>query len=217
MRFSFEHFICFLICLVDESYSIIPDVVDWTNSSMGVNQENFLYSQQWAESVGFHQTTLSPECIDNSTVFDQATSTCRCPMDSYDRDNSNNSRVCVNKCCAVGFSFSQTLLKCVPSELSFNPRPILRDGKHQVVNTTEFIIRKWVWNCSDRKTYVWSSKSQHRTSMSIIVETGKLFIPQVWIRDAQFIENYCIDDFLSTDGTPHVRYTFNLISLTNLE
>lgn len=185
--YSWSNSVCLLIFIIRDCYSILPEVVDWT--SVGGDQEPSLYSEQWANEIGFHRE----ECPANSTI-------CRNVIDSCGQPN--RSTVCLNKCCAEGYKFSQPLLKCIKSNHSFNPQRVLPVESRDSVNVSDFVIRRTSWNCSEKSTYLWSSKSQHRSSLSVIA--GKLYIPQVWIRDAQWIESYCIDDFLSSDGSHRV-------------
>lgn len=201
--------ICCVIFLIPVCYSIIPEVLDWANSRVEGDREPYLYSEQWAESVGFHQVERLAGCHDDNTTLDSTRVICANDIDSCSHNQSNkNALVCLNKCCAMGYSFSQSLLKCVHSERPFDPRHIFRDESDKRVNVSQFVIRRTTWNCSAGKsTYLWSSKSQHRSSLSVVVDTGKLYIPQIWIRDAQFIENYCIDGFLSSDGSYQVPAT----------
>lgn len=188
MYYSWPNSVCLLVFLIRHSYSILPEVVNWSNISEYLERDQE-YSEKWADSVGFHRE----ECLGNSTNCPSAIDSCGQP---------NNSIVCLNKCCVEGYVFSQLSLKCIPSDHPFDPRRILPIGSHDSVNVTDFVIRRTSWNCSGKSTYLWSSKTQHRSSLSVVA--GKLYIPQVWIRDAQWIDSYCIDDFLSSDGSYRV-------------
>lgn len=189
-----------LLFLANDSQSIVPDIIDWKNSDPGGNGE-VPFSDQWTEKVGFQVLQTSEEHIDRENTSVQEMAAC-----SEEDDPECNTTSYVNKCCAEGFRFSLPLLKCIPSDREFNLQQIMSHSGYSLIDNSSYRIRHSAVNCSGNVTYLWSSKTRYRSSMSIT--DSKLYVPRVWFRDAHYFQDYCVDDFFSSDGSNQVTYFF---------